>query len=92
MAEIDRLQGKAVPVIRMHDPANARTAVSWLREGGLDVFEITATVPGFEKLIADLLPNRGCSSAPGPSSTASRPLPPSTRAPVSSSRPASCPR
>jgi Entner-Doudoroff aldolase len=59
MAEIDRLKGKAVPVIRMHDPENARAAVSWLREGGLEVFEITATVPGFEKLIADLASQPG---------------------------------
>jgi 2-dehydro-3-deoxyphosphogluconate aldolase/(4S)-4-hydroxy-2-oxoglutarate aldolase len=59
MSELDRIKGKAVPVIRMHDPASARTAVKWLREGGLTVFEITATVPGFEKLIAELAAEPG---------------------------------
>ena len=45
---------RVVPVVRMHDPANARRAVGWLREAGLGVFEITMTVPGAVRLIAEL--------------------------------------
>lgn len=54
MISLDDLTGRAIPVIRFDDAADARTAVDWLREGGLEIFEITATVPGYAALIADL--------------------------------------
>ncbi|MDE2335462.1 MAG: bifunctional 4-hydroxy-2-oxoglutarate aldolase/2-dehydro-3-deoxy-phosphogluconate aldolase, partial [Rhodospirillales bacterium] len=45
---------RVVPVVRMQNTANAARAVSWLREAGLGVFEITMTVPGAIELIAQL--------------------------------------
>jgi 2-dehydro-3-deoxyphosphogluconate aldolase / (4S)-4-hydroxy-2-oxoglutarate aldolase len=59
MSGLDRLNGRAVPVIRMQDPAHARAAIGWLREGGIDVFEITASVPDFDRLIAELAAEPG---------------------------------
>jgi 2-dehydro-3-deoxyphosphogluconate aldolase/(4S)-4-hydroxy-2-oxoglutarate aldolase len=54
MISLDYLTGRAIPVIRFDDADDARTAVDWLREGGLEIFEITATVPGYAGLIAEL--------------------------------------
>jgi 2-dehydro-3-deoxyphosphogluconate aldolase/(4S)-4-hydroxy-2-oxoglutarate aldolase len=54
MISLDNLKGRAIPVIRFDDAADARTAVDWLRQGGLKIFEITATVPSFAELIAEL--------------------------------------
>lgn len=54
MMSIDKLKGRAIPVIRFDKAADARTAVDWLQEGGLEIFEITATVPGYAELIAEL--------------------------------------
>jgi 2-dehydro-3-deoxyphosphogluconate aldolase / (4S)-4-hydroxy-2-oxoglutarate aldolase len=54
MDGLNRLRGRTIPVIRMGDAANARTAVSWLQEGGLNIFEITASVPHYRELISEL--------------------------------------
>jgi 2-dehydro-3-deoxyphosphogluconate aldolase/(4S)-4-hydroxy-2-oxoglutarate aldolase len=59
MISIDNLRGRAIPVIRFDKAADARTAVDWLGEGGLDIFEITATVPGYASLIAELASRPG---------------------------------
>ena len=45
---------RVIPVVRMSDRAHAATGISWLREAGLSVFEITMTIPGAVKLIRDL--------------------------------------
>ena len=51
---LGRLKGKAVPVIRTGNDETARRVVEWLREGGMSIFEITATVPGYAQLIKEL--------------------------------------
>jgi 2-dehydro-3-deoxyphosphogluconate aldolase/(4S)-4-hydroxy-2-oxoglutarate aldolase len=43
-----------VPVIRTHSTATAETAVRWLHEAGLRIFEITMTVPEAPALIRAL--------------------------------------
>jgi 2-dehydro-3-deoxyphosphogluconate aldolase/(4S)-4-hydroxy-2-oxoglutarate aldolase len=45
---------RVVPVIRTGTTAHAATAVTWLREAGITVFEITMSVPDAPALIADL--------------------------------------
>lgn len=45
---------QVIPVVRTKDRAAARTAVGWLRDAGLRIFEITMTVPGATDLIRDL--------------------------------------
>jgi 2-dehydro-3-deoxyphosphogluconate aldolase/(4S)-4-hydroxy-2-oxoglutarate aldolase len=45
---------RAVPVIRTRDPATAATAVRWLREAGIRIFEITMTIPDAPALIGEL--------------------------------------
>lgn len=45
---------RVVPVVRMKSAANAATAISWLKEAGLTVFEITMTIPNAPELIRDL--------------------------------------
>ena len=45
---------RVVPVIRTTLARHAETAVTWLREAGLSVFEITMTVPDAPALIRDL--------------------------------------
>jgi 2-dehydro-3-deoxyphosphogluconate aldolase/(4S)-4-hydroxy-2-oxoglutarate aldolase len=52
IAELRR--ARVVPVVRTRDAAHAATAVAWLREGGLRVFEITMTVPDAPGLIRAL--------------------------------------
>lgn len=45
---------RVVPVIRTASTAHAATAVAWLRDAGISVFEITMSVPDAPALIADL--------------------------------------
>jgi 2-dehydro-3-deoxyphosphogluconate aldolase/(4S)-4-hydroxy-2-oxoglutarate aldolase len=45
---------RVVPVVRTHSAEHAETAVAWLREAGLRVFEITMTIPGAVTLIGRL--------------------------------------
>ncbi len=45
---------RVVPVVRTHDPAHAETAVGWLRDTGVRIFEITMTIPGAVDLIRRL--------------------------------------
>ena len=47
-------QARVVPVIRTSSTQHAATAVAWLREAGITVFEITMTVPDAPALIAEL--------------------------------------
>src|ERR1700684_2651509 len=52
---IDTLRAaRVVPVIRTRAAANAESAVLWLREGGIRIFEITMTVPNGGDLIRRL--------------------------------------
>jgi len=45
---------RVVPVVRTSTAAHAATAVRWLREAGLRIFEITMTIPDAPALIRDL--------------------------------------
>ena len=45
---------RVVPVVRTRSAAHAATAVGWLREAGLRIFEITMTIPDAPALIRDL--------------------------------------
>ena len=46
MSVLDRLRAaRVVPVVRTPTAALAATAVGWLREAGITVFEITLTIP-----------------------------------------------
>jgi 2-dehydro-3-deoxyphosphogluconate aldolase/(4S)-4-hydroxy-2-oxoglutarate aldolase len=45
---------RVVPVVRTRSAETAETAVTWLREAGLRIFEITLTIPGAIDLIARL--------------------------------------
>ncbi len=45
---------RVVPVVRTSTAAHAATAVAWLREAGLRIFEITMTIPDAPALIRDL--------------------------------------
>jgi 2-dehydro-3-deoxyphosphogluconate aldolase/(4S)-4-hydroxy-2-oxoglutarate aldolase len=45
---------RIVPVIRTATAAHAATAVAWLREAGISVFEITLTIPDAIPLLRDL--------------------------------------
>lgn len=47
-------RARVVPVIRTQATATAETAVRWLHEAGLRIFEITMTVPDAPALIRDL--------------------------------------
>lgn len=52
---IDRFcAARVVPVIRTKATRHAATAVDWLRDAGLRIFEITMTVPDAPALIRDL--------------------------------------
>jgi 2-dehydro-3-deoxyphosphogluconate aldolase/(4S)-4-hydroxy-2-oxoglutarate aldolase len=54
-AIIESLRGaRVVPVVRTHSAAHAETVVSWLRDAGLRVFEITMTIPGAVAMIGRL--------------------------------------
>ncbi len=55
MPLIARLRSaRVVPVVRTGTTAYAATAVSWLRDAGLRIFEITMTIPDAPALIRDL--------------------------------------
>jgi len=45
---------RVVPVVRTHSAAHAATAVQWLRDAGLRIFEITMTIPDAPDLIREL--------------------------------------
>lgn len=45
---------RVVPVVRTRSAAHAETAVEWLRDAGLRIFEITMTIPGAVALIQRL--------------------------------------
>ncbi|HVC58991.1 MAG TPA: bifunctional 4-hydroxy-2-oxoglutarate aldolase/2-dehydro-3-deoxy-phosphogluconate aldolase [Acetobacteraceae bacterium] len=47
-------QARVVPVVRTRDARHAATAVQWLRDAGLRIFEITMTVPDASALIREL--------------------------------------
>ena len=55
MTILERLRAaRVVPVVRTPTAALAATAVGWLREAGLTVFEITLTIPDAVGLIGEL--------------------------------------
>jgi len=45
---------QVIPVVRTQSAKTAATAVAWLRDSGLRIFEITMTVPDATSLIRDL--------------------------------------
>jgi 2-dehydro-3-deoxyphosphogluconate aldolase/(4S)-4-hydroxy-2-oxoglutarate aldolase len=45
---------QVIPVVRTKTARSAATAVDWLRDAGLRIFEITMTVPDATALIRDL--------------------------------------
>jgi 2-dehydro-3-deoxyphosphogluconate aldolase/(4S)-4-hydroxy-2-oxoglutarate aldolase len=45
---------RVVPVVRTRSADHARTAVAWLRQAGLRIFEITMTIPDAPALIREL--------------------------------------
>lgn len=45
---------RVVPVLRSRSPAHAATAVEWLRDAGMRIFEVTMTIPDAPALIAEL--------------------------------------
>ena len=45
---------RVVPVVRTHATRHAATAVQWLRDAGLRIFEITMTIPDAPSLIREL--------------------------------------
>jgi 2-dehydro-3-deoxyphosphogluconate aldolase / (4S)-4-hydroxy-2-oxoglutarate aldolase len=47
-------KSRVVPVVRTREARHAATAVQWLREAGLRVFEITMTIPDAPALIREL--------------------------------------
>ncbi|HEX3349623.1 MAG TPA: bifunctional 4-hydroxy-2-oxoglutarate aldolase/2-dehydro-3-deoxy-phosphogluconate aldolase [Acetobacteraceae bacterium] len=52
---LERLRAaRAVPVVRTRSAQTAATAVAWLREAGIRIFEITMTIPDAPDLIRDL--------------------------------------
>lgn len=52
---IERLRAaRVVPVVRTHATRHAATAVAWLRDAGLRIFEITMTIPDAPALIREL--------------------------------------
>lgn len=52
---LERLRAaRVIPVLRTRSAANAATAVHWLREAGIGVFEITMTIPDAPELIREL--------------------------------------
>jgi 2-dehydro-3-deoxyphosphogluconate aldolase/(4S)-4-hydroxy-2-oxoglutarate aldolase len=54
-ALLDRFRAaEVIPVVRTRSTSAAATAVAWLRDAGLRIFEITMTVPDGTALIRDL--------------------------------------
>lgn len=59
LSPIDRFRAaRVVPVVRTHATKHAATAVQWLRDAGLRIFEITMTVPDAPSLIRALSADR----------------------------------
>ncbi len=57
---INRLRrARVVPVVRTQETRHAVTAVQWLRDAGMSIFEITLTVPHAVGLIRELATDRG---------------------------------
>ena len=55
IALIQRLRAaQVVPVVRMGSAVHAATAIAWLRDAGIRIFEITMTIPGALTLIGRL--------------------------------------
>jgi 2-dehydro-3-deoxyphosphogluconate aldolase/(4S)-4-hydroxy-2-oxoglutarate aldolase len=52
-------RARVVPVVRTHSAALAATAVEWLRDAGLRIFEITMTIPNAPDLIRELATDPG---------------------------------
>ncbi len=52
LAEFRRL--RVIPVVRTHAARHAATAVQWLHDAGLRVFELTMTIPDAPALIREL--------------------------------------
>ena len=52
LSEFRRL--RVIPVVRTHATRHAATAVQWLRDAGLRVFELTMTIPDAPSLIREL--------------------------------------
>ena len=50
---------RVVPVVRTHETRHAATAVQWLRDAGLRIFEITMTIPDAPSLIRELARDPG---------------------------------
>ena len=46
---------RVVPVVRTRETRHAATAVQWLRDAGLRIFEITMTIPDAPALIRELM-------------------------------------
>ena len=56
---IERLRAaRVVPVVRTASARHAATAVGWLRDAGLRIFEITMTIPDAPALIRELAADR----------------------------------
>ena len=53
-AVLERLRGKAIPVVRCESTEQAGELSEWLIQGGLTILEITTTVPGYADLVAKL--------------------------------------
>jgi 2-dehydro-3-deoxyphosphogluconate aldolase/(4S)-4-hydroxy-2-oxoglutarate aldolase len=45
---------RVVPVVRTHEARHAATAVQWMRDAGLHIFELTMTIPDAPALIREL--------------------------------------
>ncbi len=57
---LDRFRAaRVVPVLRTRSAAHAATAVQWLRDAGITIFEITMTIPDAPALIRELAADKG---------------------------------
>jgi 2-dehydro-3-deoxyphosphogluconate aldolase/(4S)-4-hydroxy-2-oxoglutarate aldolase len=73
---IPRLRdARIIPVVRTSSAARAATAVAWLQEAGLRIFEITMTVPEAPALIRALAADPISWSAPARSAMRAWPRP-----------------
>ncbi len=60
MSVVDRIREVGIlPVVRARSPEEALAAVEAIRAGGIPILEITMTVPGAVKIIADLAKRLG---------------------------------
>jgi hypothetical protein len=53
---------RVVPVVRTSTAAHAATAVGWLRDAGIRIFEITTTIPDAPALIRELVSDSSLSA------------------------------